>query len=205
MPRFDVAATGTGIDDTARAVDIVSGLQSLTPILLDTEWVTVDDALASQSPAVIVSADGTLPGDLPLRLTETEDQRFEVIGAGGTSTSLTFGTDVTYASLQVIRDHARTLLVATSTDAAAELDRTLSWLAADPDRWPGLTGHVLFTAEGRDPVALVDPRGDVIVPTEEDVSATVRWILIGTGALVAAGVIAAVVLMALRRTRPRPQ
>ncbi|MFD6856168.1 hypothetical protein ACFWB0_14160 [Rhodococcus sp. NPDC060086] len=205
MPRFDIAATGTGIADTARAVDIVSGLQSLTPILLDTEWVTVDDALASPSPALIVSADGSLPDDLPLRLTETEDRRFEVVGAGGVSTSLTFGTNVTYASLQVIRDHGRTLLVATSTDAPAELDRTLSWLAAEPDRWPELAGHVLFTAEGRDPVALVDPRGDVLVPTEEGVSTTVRWILIGTGALVAAGIVAAVVLVALRRTRPRPR
>ncbi|MGX6509092.1 hypothetical protein [Rhodococcus sp. SJ-2] len=205
MPQVDVAATGTGIVDTARAVDIIAGLQSLTPARLDPEWVSLDEALGSSKPAVIVAAEGNLPEDLPLRLTRTEDRRFELAGAEGASTSLTFGTDVSYASMQVLRDNDRTVLVATSTDVPAELDRTLRWLAADPERWPGLSGHVLFTTEGRDPVTLSDPRGDVLAASEEGISAPVRWALVGAAALVVIGVAGGAVLMVLRRNRRKPR
>ncbi len=139
-----------------------------------------------------------------LPLVRTEDRRFEVRNAEGESTSLTFGTEVNFASLQVVRDDGRTVLVATSTAAPEELDRTLDWLSTEPDRWFELEGNVLFTAPDRDPISLIDPR-----PQDDDLDAPSS----GSDSTVTAVVVAGVVLLVVgaagaavwSRTRHRPQ
>ena len=206
MPKVDVATSDRSLVDVSRAVEIIAGLQSLTSRPLDPEWVTIDEALASSGPAVIVDANGLLPEDLQsqLPLVRTEDRRFEVRNADGESTSLTFGTEVNFASLQVVRDDGRTVLVATSTGAPEELDRTLDWLSAEPDRWFELEGSVLFTAPDRDPISLIDPRSQ-----DDDLDAPSS----GSDSTVTAVVVAGVVLLVVgaagaavwSRTRRRPQ
>ena len=189
MPQLNVATAARTLVDVGRAVELVAGLQSLTTRPLDPTWMSVDDALASSAPALVVAAHGVVPDVLEskLPLVRTEDRRFEVRNADGESASLTFGTEVDYASLQVVWDDGRTVLVATSTGVPGELDRTLDWLAAEPGRWFELEGSVLFTAPDRDPLALVDPR------TLGDDSRAAS----GTNGTVTAVVVAGVILLVL--------
>ncbi|WP_432676887.1 hypothetical protein ACRAJ3_15760 [Rhodococcus pyridinivorans] len=206
MPKVDVATSDRSLVDVARAVELVAGLQSLTSRPLDPEWVTIDEALASSGPAVIVAASGLLPEDLQsqLPLVRTEDRRFEVRNADGESTSLTFGTEVDFASLQVVRDDGRTVLVATSTGAPEELDRTLDWLAAEPGRWFELEGSVLFTAPDREPITLIDPRTrDDVDAASSESDSTVTAVVVAGVVLLVVGAAGAAVWSLTRRRRPQ--
>lgn len=206
MPKVDVATSDRSLVDVARAVELVAGLQSLTSRPLDPEWVTIDEALASSGPAVIVAANGLLPEDLQsqLPLVRTEDRRFEVRNADGESTSLTFGTEVDFASLQVVRDDGRTVLVATSTGAPEELDRTLDWLAAEPGRWFELEGSVLFTAPDREPITLIDPRTrDDVDAASSESDSTVTAVVVAGVVLLVVGAAGAAVWSLTRRRRPQ--
>lgn len=206
MPKVDVATSDRSLVDVDRAVELVAGLQSLTSRPLDPEWVTIDEALASSGPAVIVAANGLLPEDLQsqLPLVRTEDRRFEVRNADGESTSLTFGTEVDFASLQVVRDDGRTVLVATSTGAPEELDRTLDWLAAEPGRWFELEGSVLFTAPDREPITLIDPRTrDDVDAASSESDSTVTAVVVAGVVLLVVGAAGAAVWSLTRRRRPQ--
>lgn len=207
MPHVDVAATDSDLDATARAVDIIAGLQSLTAVQLEPQWVPLEDAVESNTPTVLVAPDGQVPDSLDLPLVRTEDRRFDITGEDGNTASLTFGTEVDFASLQVMRDNDRALLVAMSTAVPAELDRTLTWLAAEPGRWAQLDGNVLFTAPERDPVTLSDPAGETdAVAADSDDNGTVTAIVVAAAVLaVIAAVGAGVWAMMLRRRRPRPR
>ncbi|QNG20192.1 hypothetical protein G4H71_13440 [Rhodococcus triatomae] len=199
LPAVQVAGTVGGFDDTARAVAILTGLQSLTTVSLDPEWVPVDEAVSSGAPAVLVVADGALPEGVNPPLTETDGVTLELASptADG-STTLTLGSQTNFAALQAWVDNGREVLLAGSTADPAELDRTLRWLAADPDRWAGLSGDVLFTAEGRDPVDLSLPPDSSQQPSESLPGVAVA-VLYTAGALAVIGVILAVVAA----TRPR--
>ncbi|WP_241384885.1 hypothetical protein [Rhodococcus sp. CH91] len=203
MPQMNVTTADRTLIDVARAVELVAGLQSLTTRPLDPEWVSIDEALASTAPALVVSANGVMPEQLQskLPLVRTEDRRFEVRNATGESTSLTFGTEVDFASLQVVRDGGRTVLVATSTGVPEELDRTLAWLAAEPGRWFELQGSVLFTAPDRDPIALTEAgaQGDGSEPVPGSDSTVTTVVIAGVALLVAGAVGAAAWVLSRRR------
>lgn len=208
MPQLNVATTGGTLIDISRAVELVAGLQSLTARPLDPTWVPLDEALASPKPAVIVAANGLVPEEIDLPLVRTEDRRFQVSNADGESTTLTFGTEVDFASLQVVQNDERTMLVATSTGVPEELDRTLMWLAADPDRWFELDGRILFTAPDRDPVALADPREnpDADADASSETDGAVVAVVIAGAALLVLGVAAVATGAFLRRRhRRRPR
>lgn len=206
LPSVDVAGTVGGFDDTARAVAVVTGLQSLTTVELDPQWVSIDEAVGSESPAILIAADGNLPDGVPLPLSSTEDSTFELTDPGTDgSTTVTFGAPIDFASLQTAFDGTRQVVVAGSTGVPGELDRTLEWLRATPDRWASLNGDILFTAANRDPVELSipDTAGNA---SSSGVSTTVGWVLGIAGILLLVGVvIAAAVVMRHRRTRPLPR
>ncbi len=103
------------------------------------------------------------------------------------------------------RDGERAVLVAAATDVPAELDRTLGWLAAQPQRWAELDGDVLFTTADRDPVelALTDPATEST--SQQSLGVSTTWVLVGGGIVLAAGLAAAVIgALRWRRGRPRP-
>lgn len=206
LPKVNVAATEAGIADTARAVALVAGLQSLTSVPLDPDWVSVDEAATGGTPAIVVAADGRVPDTLELPLAGTQGRTLDLLDpATGNATTVTFPTDIEFASLQVARDGDRTVLVAAATEVPAELDRTLGWLAAPPQRWAELDGDVLFTTADRDPVelALTDPAAEP--GTQESLGRTTGWVLAGGLALLAVGLVAAgVTALRWRRGRPRP-
>ncbi|RIK05396.1 MAG: hypothetical protein DCC47_18320 [Acidobacteria bacterium] len=206
LPKVNVAATEAGIADTARAVALVAGLQGLTSVPLDPEWVSLDEAATGSTPAIVVAADGRVPEQLELPLTGTQGRTLDLVDpATGDATTVTFPTDVEFASLQVARDGERAVLVAAATDVPAELDRTLGWLAAQPQRWAELDGDVLFTTADRDPVelALTDPATEST--SQQSLAASTTWVLVGGGIVLAAGLAAAVIgALRWRRGRPRP-
>ncbi|MFC9553330.1 hypothetical protein ACFTWF_20990 [Rhodococcus sp. NPDC056960] len=206
LPTVDVAGTVGGFDDTARAVAVVTGLQSLTTVELDPNWVSLDEAVDSQKPAIFIAADGNLPDGVPLPLASTENATLELTDPGTEgSTTVTFGAPVDFASLQTAFDGTRQVVVAGSTGVPGELDRTLEWLRAEPDRWAALNGDVLFTAATRDPVELSLP-GTGNSPSSSGVSTTVSWVLGVAGILLLAGiVIAAALVVRHRRSRPLPR
>lgn len=154
MPRLQVAAGSGSLDDTRRAITILAELQTLSTSLLRPEWVSVEDLVDSEAPGLLISSDG-VPVGLPLPLRLTGGRTLEVAGAGDDDpATLRFYRDIDFASLQVVEDDGRAVLVASTTSGSDELDRTLDWLAADPDRWSALRGDVLFTALDREPVQL---------------------------------------------------
>lgn len=188
MPRLDLAAGSGSLDEIRRAITIVTELQSLSSSLLRPEWVSVEDLVSGGAPGVLVTSDSP-PDELVLPLELTGGRTLEVMGEedAGPST-LRFFEDIDFASIQVVDDGDRAVVVASSTSGSDELDRTLDWLAAEPDRWGALRGDILFTAPDREPVQLsaAEVTG---ASTEEDAvgSSGVRTALIIGSVVVVAG------------------
>lgn len=207
MPRVQVAADERSLDDVARAITILSELQALSDALLRPDWVTVDELLDSDAPGILLTSHPT-PDEVDLPLTLTSGRSLDVVGAGeGEPATLRFFEDIDFASIQVVEDGDRALLVASSTSStsssgSSEIDRTLDWLAADRDRWGGLRGNVLFTAPGREPVQL--STADVFHAQEtwsSESNATRTVLIVGSVVAVAAIALAGILWLATGRRR----
>ena len=64
-------------------------------------------------------------------------------------------------SLQTVFDGQRSVLIATSSGSAAQLDELLRWLSSDPQRWPGLNGRAIISLPGQTPVAIPIPETEL--------------------------------------------
>ena len=161
MPRVQVGLSNTSgpgaFADTSRAVAIMSGLQRLSALPLDTAVMPIDQALNSANPAVVIAADGWKNERVKLPVS-VEGGEITVGGndPSGAAVTLTLQPTVRFASLQTVVDGDRSLLVATSNGAAGELDRMLAWLNADgaATRWSRLSGTTVIGSPGRDPLTI---------------------------------------------------
>ncbi len=204
LPVVEVGATAGGFDDLSRAVAVTTGLQSLTTARLDPRWTPVSEIAAGTRPAVLVAADGQAPEGISPPLGKMDDTRLQLTRRDGTTTQLQLSPDLRFASLQSYYDGERQLLVAASNAGPGELDRTLDWLAGQPDGWYSLSGDVLFTAAGRDPVEYSFPAPARDTGPESAVSATMRTVLIVAAVLLAIGLLVALWFAARgRRTNRR--
>lgn len=198
MPRNSLAWTTGDVDDVARAVALMSGLQRLSAVRLGVDVVPLDDAMSSSAPAVVIAADGEGLPDLSLPVT-ADGGTVSVLNPDGQRAEVLLSPTVRFGSLQVARDAGRTVLVATSTRDAADLDALLDWLAADPDRWPSLNGDALLQVSGQEPVLVVDDNAQ----DSESLAGGTSWVafaVVGVGIVVVAAVAATLVL---RRRRHR--
>ncbi|SEH93296.1 cellulose synthase subunit [Mycolicibacterium rutilum] len=198
MPRM-LVGLGADFADTRRAVAIAEGLQRLSALPIDTEVVSVDDALATQSPALVVAADGW-PGDRPeLPVSSAADGELDVDRLDGERTTLRLDPGLRFGSLQTVSDDNRTVLVATSNGDAGELDSLLGWLDGDSRRWARLSGVAVIAPAGEEPVTVAgeSPATDQAADTETKPAATL-WL--GAGATVAAAA-ALIGWLLLRRRR----
>ncbi len=186
MPRSAVAWTKGDVPDVSRAVALVSGLQRLSAVPLGFDVVPVDEALSGRIPAVIVAADGDGLGDLSLPVVGN-GQTLDVLTGEGRRAEVVLTPGVRFGSLQVARDSGRTVLVATSTGAPADLDALLAWLKADPERWPALGGEALIQAAGRDPVEVL-PDGAQSGESSSDGASVGLIAAVGVGVLAVAGI-----------------
>ncbi|WP_197382435.1 hypothetical protein [Mycolicibacterium mengxianglii] len=202
MPRVNIGIS-EDFDDTRRAVSILVGLQRLSSSPIDTAVMTVEDAINSSNPAVLIDAADWTYDQLRLPVAGNSDGEISVQDVGGNAgvTTLQLDPGVGFGSLQTIYDGGRTVLVATSNGAAPQLDELLSWLDADPRRWAQLSGDALISAPLRPPVTVVTSapeHSDAAVAEQKQVIPTV---------LACSAVAALVVLgggwMLLRRRRTR--
>lgn len=202
MPRVQLATGTNSLADVGRAVTILSELQRLSELPLRSEWVSVDDLLDSGAPGILVTSD-RVPDGLSLPLAITGGRTMQVIARGQDEPStVRFYEDIDFASLQVVEDEDRAIVVASTSSGSAELDRTLDWLGSDPDRWNGLRGNVLFTAPGREPAALSTTEALVNSTAESTSSRDVRLALtVGAVAAVAGLALAGIVWLVTRRGR----
>jgi hypothetical protein len=153
MPLVQVGIGDDGFADTVRAVSLLAGMQRLSAVPLATTVVSLAKALASTSPAVLVSSKGWDDPGITLPVSRPASGTFAVRGVDGNDepTTLTLDPQVRFGSLQVVLDRGRTLLVATSTGDPSLLDAALRWLAADPRHWATVNGNALIALPGRDP------------------------------------------------------
>lgn len=203
MPRVEVGIAD-GFDDTRRAVGILAGLQRLSALPIDTAVVSVDDALASSNPAVLVEATSWTHDQVTLPVAGNSDGEITVQDANGSgeNSTLQLNPALAFGSLQTVYDGKRTLLVATSNGAPAQLDELLNWLDSDVRRWGNLSGDVLIQAPTGDPVVVNtadNPDATDQTAVEEQKFPMVA-VGIGVAILVAALIAVAVIVARRRRT-----
>ncbi|MFC7959282.1 hypothetical protein [Rhodococcoides kroppenstedtii] len=220
MPTVDVALAQQTFANTARAITVLTGLQRLSARPLIPTVVPFDDVALSAEPAVVVAPDGLsafgpaaeevrLPlgttGTTVLTLRGGADGARDTEGVQAVSdTRVTVDSTAPFASLQVLRQNGRTLVVATST-AAAQLDEMLAWLTDDARRWDGLRGDVLFGTASREPVSLSSVR-DAVAPSAVASGSTAPaavWSILVFGAVaLVVGLVAAALVYVRSHGRP---
>ena len=157
MPTMQVGIAPESFADTVRAIRLAVGLQRLSVMPLRTDVTSVEQALAAHDPAIIVSADGWTDQSVTLPVS-ADGGRITLEGpdpGDDPQTTLTLDPAVRFGSLQTVFDGQRSLLIATSNGAPAQLDELLRWLDSDPKRWSRLRGNVLVAFPGRPPAAVM--------------------------------------------------
>lgn len=197
MPYTEVGIAPDSFVDTERALQIVLGLQRLSVVPLLTTVVSVQQAVDGDEPAILVSPEGWTDKSITLPV-NSQDQWLTLTGLGDDEeTTLAVEQGVRFGSLQTVSDGNRSLLIATSNGAPAELDRLLRWLNDDPRGWSRLRGNAVVAIEGAEP-QLVPGRSPLAVQgppaasgdaqTEGGGQTSTWWIVGGVVAAVAVGV-----------------
>jgi hypothetical protein len=183
MPRVLIGIGPDRFADTVRAVQIMTGLQRLSALPIDTSVVPLAEAIKDLNPAVLIAPQGwhdpaaplpvSAPNAVPMTLNAFDDD--------GNTTTLTLEPGLKFASLQVVFDGRRSVLVATSNGAPGQLDALLGWLSADARRWSIIDGVALVSVAGRDPITVTaaEPRQEA--PSQA--SPVARWWWFGAALL----------------------
>ncbi|WP_235683542.1 hypothetical protein [Mycolicibacterium fluoranthenivorans] len=177
MPRVVIGIGDDRFADTVRAVQIMTGLQRLSALPIDTSVVPLAEAVASSNPAVLISPQGWTDSSvtLPVSAPDAVQMTVDVYDDGGKATTLTLEPALKFASLQVIFDGRRSVLVATSNGAPAQLDELLTWLGADERRWSIVDGVALVSIAGRPPVTVTAPQRTTESASTNTSSGAVWW------------------------------
>ncbi|MGV9825848.1 hypothetical protein [Gordonia sp. NPDC003429] len=200
MPRTQVAWTKGDVPDVSRAVSIMTAQQRLSAVPVGVDVVSVSDAASSSQPALIIAADGTgLPGGLNLPVTENSGTVSVSSGSGATS-KVTLSPQVEFGSVQVTRSGDRSIVVATSTNDAADLDALLVWLGSS-DRWSTAIGDAALKVAGNDPVYLSSDALGQAPSSSHDWGWAVA-VGVVAGGLVLAALVAALTLRRRRADEP---
>ncbi len=202
MPKVAIGVNDDVFADTVRAVQIMTGLQRLSSLPIDTSVVPLDKAIASPNPAVLISPDRWDHPEIPLPVT-APDAVPMTLGAfddDGKATTLTLEPGLKFASLQTAFVGGRSVLVATSNGASGQLDELLRWLDADERRWSIIDGVAVVSVADRAPITVTAP--DVTAHAEQPTapSSVTKWWWFG-GVLLAA--VAALTFLVRIRERRR--
>jgi hypothetical protein len=156
MPRIQIGIGPDVFADTVRAVKIVTDLQRLSTSPLATDVTSIDDALASPNPALVISANGWDHPDvkLPVTAPNTVPTSIDVVGIDGRLDTTEIEPGLKFGSLQTVFQNGRALLVATSNGAPEQLDALLGYLDADTRNWSSLDTSAVIQVAGLPPLTV---------------------------------------------------
>ena len=160
MPRVQVGIAEHSFIDTARALDLMIGLQRISSIPIDTTVTSLKQAIDSSNPALLISADGWNQSDvtLPVAAGPSGPITVSAVGPGDKPARLTLDPVLRFASLQTVFNRGRSLLIATSNGAPGQLDELIRWLKSDNNKhWQRLKGVAVVSVPGQDPVTVDHP------------------------------------------------
>ncbi|WP_445170369.1 hypothetical protein ACTXG7_14225 [Mycolicibacterium sp. Dal123E01] len=201
MPHVQIGIGNDQFADTARAVTIITGLQRVSAMPIETTVVTMSDALAGSMPAIIIAANGWDHPDITLPVSGSSDQVQTIAGVDndGNGATLTLTPGYRFGSLQTVVDGNRSLLVATSTGVPGQLDGLLNWLNSDVKRWTRMDGIAVIAPPDRAPVIVAAPKNQAAPAATVEHSDRTWWY--AAAAIGAAAVVVAAAVIFLRARR----
>lgn len=204
MPRVQIGINDDIFGDTYRAVQIMTGLQRLSALPIDTAVMPLRQAIDSGNPAVLISPGGWPFSEvkLPVSPPDAVSMTLDALDDDGNPTTLTLDPSLRFASLQTVFDGKRSLLVATSTGAPEQLDELLRYLGRDVQRWAAVNGVALVSVAGRDPVTVTMPdsvAAPAVAAPAHGISTSDGWWMVG-GLLGAVLVVTVLLVMRERRS-----
>ncbi|MBD8505143.1 hypothetical protein HT102_01385 [Hoyosella sp. G463] len=129
-----------------RLISIATGLQSLSATPLSLRVGTIEKAMSTSGPRLVIGASDT---GLPLRRSGTA---LIAAGPAGPEARIELVPAQRYGSLQVALDDGHLTLATDGDDEA--IDGIVAWLESDPNRWFDLTGNVLAAVGDDEPRSL---------------------------------------------------
>ncbi len=196
-PTYQVATDSTDVAGLSQVVGLVAALQRMSAVPLAPVLVDVATVASSKQPALLVSAKSVVPTSITLPLEHADAAQLTL--ANGNVLKI----DADIASLQVVEQPDRTLLVATTVKpSSSTLPDLLTWAAQD-DHLGSLSGDVLAWPAGADRQTLAIGGGGA---RTIDAVANPIWerrtvqVLVG---VVVIALLAAVIALLVFRTRPR--
>lgn len=166
------------LEDTKRAVAILVGLQRMSALPIATTLTSVQDAIDSAKPAILIAADGWKHPNVALPVSVASEGPITVDtvdAASGTSVTLMLDPQRPIGSLEAAVDRGRSLLVATSNGSAAQLDELLGWLNGDKELWPSLKGDAVVSTPGREPQTVDIATTAPETPEEDHTQRSLLW------------------------------
>lgn len=202
LPAMQIGIGSDAFGDTIRAIQIIVGLQQASGVPLATTVTTLDEAINSRQPAILIASQGWTSEEIALPVS-TDNGRIIVNGVDPSGDAAALGLDsgLPVGSLQTVFDGARTILIATSNGAPGQLDTLLRWLGAKGGRWGGLDGRAVISIPGSDPVTLANPDIDLILGSENTQTRWRWWFSVAGAVVAAAAAGAAFIVVRARRTR----
>lgn len=203
LPKVQVGIEPHSLNDTVRAINIIGGLQRMSSIPIEIAVTSVQQAIDSPNPAILIAADGWNHSDvvLPVAAGPSGPITVNALESGGKPTKIELDPTVRFASLQTVFNRGRSLLVATSNGASAQLDELLAWLNSDSKHWEKLTGVAEVFIPGQDPVSVDRPPGSPVAGAEGGHS-DLSWLWwFGAAWLAVAAIGAVVIVLRGRRSR----
>ena len=205
MPRIQVGIGDEALGDTIRAAQIIVGLQRNSAAPLVTTVTTLEQAIASRDPAVLISAGGWTDDTFALPFSADQGRiTIQAFNEADEPVSMTLEPAINFGSLQTLFDGQRSILIATSNGSPAQLDELLRWLSAKSGRWSDLDGRAVISVPGNEPVTVPNRRTDL--PTPSDASGTRQpgqgWAWWTAGVIAAVALVGAVWILA-RTRKPR--
>jgi hypothetical protein len=206
MPRIQIGISDDTFNDTVRAAQIMVGLQQMSGVPLATTVTSLKQAIDGRDPAILISAGAWPVQTIALPFSAGHGSvTVEGLDTAGKSTTLTLDPTIRFGSLQTVYDGKRSMLIATSNGAPAQLDELLRWLNAEQGRWFGIEGREIISVPGSEPVIVANPPSDLSAQVKGPSASqdyTWAWYVVGGWVAVAAAGALVILLRARRHHRP---